>query len=103
MSRAFKQPQVHILGEILGGTGFPTGVSCRWALEAGGGTTLGRSDVAWEKSEGQDSGQTQVDYPEDGSGDVVWCHPIDVQYLAGSMKVRQSTRSWATEIETMRG
>jgi B9 domain-containing protein 2 len=80
MSRAYAQPQVHIIGEIVGGSGFPPGVTCKWAIEAGAeGTT-------WSKSEGLDHGQTQTDYPAGVDDDVVWSHPIDVHYAAGGLK-----------------
>lgn len=80
MSRAFAQPHVHFVGEIAGGSGFPPGVTCKWAIEAGGDGT------SWSKSEGLDRGQTQTDYPEGGTDDVVWSHPIDVHYMAGGLK-----------------
>ncbi|KAA0157581.1 hypothetical protein FNF27_00537 [Cafeteria roenbergensis] len=80
MSRAFSQPQVHFLGELVGGTGFPGGVTCKWAIEVGGEGT------AWSKSEGLDHGQTQTDYPEDAGAGAVWSHPIDVHYVAGGLK-----------------
>lgn len=80
MSRAFEQPQVHFVGEILGGEGFPSGVTCKWAIEAGGeGTT-------WAKSEGLDRGQTQTDFAAEAGAGAVWSHPIDVHYRAGGLK-----------------
>jgi B9 domain-containing protein 2 len=83
VSRTFKQPHLHVLGEVVGGVGFPDGVTCRFALEAGVA-----GDLAWEKSEGEDAGQTQVAYSEEGDGadEAVWAHPLDVHFLAGSLR-----------------
>lgn len=71
-------PEVHILGEIGGGTGFGDGVSvcCKWSVEAGD---------HWEWLAGQRSGQTHTSEPEDGSAFVPWSHPLDVHYVAGSL------------------
>lgn len=38
----------------------------------------------WELLEGFDSGQTQVDHPEDGEM-AVWSHPLDVHYLVQAL------------------
>lgn len=74
-------PELHILGEICGGTGFGEGVhvACKWALEAGD---------KFELIEGSIGGQTQVDCGESGSDAVVWSHPIDAHYMAGALQVR---------------
>ncbi|CAE7534878.1 b9d2 [Symbiodinium sp. KB8] len=76
---AEQQPQVHILGEILGGTGFTGAVCCKWAVEAG--TPQGEN--LWVLVEGDEAGQTQTDYPVQGTDVAVWSHPLDVHYNAG--------------------
>lgn len=80
------QPEVHIIGEICGGTGFGEGTSvcCKWALEAGD---------RWEQLEGAKGGQTQTDTPESGTDVLVWSHPIDAHFVAGSMQVCSEGRS----------
>jgi hypothetical protein len=74
-------PELHILGELCGATGFGEGVtvSCKWALEAG---------ENWEVQEGVVGGQTQADCGEPGSDSVVWAHPVDVHYTNGALQVR---------------
>ena len=69
--------EVHVLGQVVGGSGFPAGVACKWFMDHGknweplGDTLLG--------------GQSQVDYAPDG-GMAVWCHPIDVHFAQGSVQ-----------------
>ena len=69
--------EVHVVGQVVGGTGFPRGVACKWFMDHGknwaplGDTLLG--------------GQSQVDYAADG-GMAVWCHPIDVHFAQGSVQ-----------------
>ena len=48
--------EVHIIGELVGASGFPSGnLCCKWGL------TLGS---AWKVLEGLQEGQTQVDHPQ---------------------------------------
>eukprot|EP00892_Ulva_mutabilis_P003288 jgi/Ulvmu1/1330/UM011_0058.1 len=64
--------EVHFMGQILGGTGFPnTGLICKWGLEA--------SEDTWDVLEGFTQGQTHTNWARDG-GKAVWAHPIDVHY-----------------------
>ena len=50
--------EVHIIGELVGASGFPSGnLCCKWGL------TLGS---AWKVLEGLQEGQTQVDHPQVG-------------------------------------
>ncbi|KAF4317269.1 hypothetical protein BBO99_00008173 [Phytophthora kernoviae] len=71
------QPEVHLVGEIISGQGFGTGwgFCCKWRVEYGS---------RWSHIAGDQSGQTQVDYPPSvpwGSSDVaVWSHPIDLHF-----------------------
>ena len=51
---ADKQPEVYILGEILGGSGFGKGVSCVWQVQPGSN---------WNYYDGVEQGQTHYDYP----------------------------------------
>ena len=75
------QPELHIVGELCGGTGFGSGaaVACKWALESG---------ERWELLEGARGGQTQTDAGSGGSDTVVWGHPIDAHFSAGALQVR---------------
>ena len=48
--------EVHLIGELVGGSGFPSGnLFCKW------GVTVGS---AWKVLEGLQEGQTQVDHPQ---------------------------------------
>lgn len=48
--------EVHIIGELVGGSGFPSGnLFCKWGLVVGS---------AWKVLEGLQEGQTQVDHPQ---------------------------------------
>lgn len=50
--------EVHLIGELVGGSGFPSGdLFCKWGLTVGN---------AWKILEGQQEGQTQVDHPQVG-------------------------------------
>lgn len=79
------QPQLHISGEILGGSSFDAAVCCKWALEAG----APQGDNLWVLVEGDEAGQTHTDYPSAGSDLAVWGHPIDAHYNAGTLSVRK--------------
>lgn len=48
--------EVHLIGELVGGSGFPSGnLFCKWGLAVGS---------AWKVLEGLQEGQTQVDHPQ---------------------------------------
>ena len=48
--------EVHIIGELVGGSDFPSGnLFCKWGLVVGS---------AWKVLEGLQEGQTQVDHPQ---------------------------------------
>ena len=48
--------EVHLIGELIGGSGFPSGdLFCKWGLAVGN---------AWKVLEGLQDGQTQVDHPQ---------------------------------------
>jgi B9 domain-containing protein 2 len=71
LETAESAPEAHFVGEIVGGRGFDSGVSCKWMIEAGEG---------WEPLDGEFIGQTQCDYPFDSGEICIWAHPIDVHY-----------------------
>lgn len=78
------EPELHLIGELCGGTGFGAGnaIACKWAFETGD---------RWELLEGARGGQTQTDAGADGNDTVVWAHPIDAHFRAGALQVRPST------------
>ena len=48
--------EVYLIGELVGGSGFPSGdLFCKWGLAVGN---------AWKVLEGLQDGQTQVDHPQ---------------------------------------
>ena len=48
--------EVHVIGELVGGSDFQSGnLFCKWGLSQGGG---------WRVLEGLTEGQTQVDHPQ---------------------------------------
>jgi len=71
-------PEVHVIGEIVGGEGFESGCACKWVIQAGD---------SWKCLEGNTGGQTHVIYKSTVSKIDVWAHPIDVHYVAGSLDV----------------
>ena len=74
---ADKQPEVHVIGEIVGGTGFENGVSVSFAIDY--------NNDHWELLDGDVRGKSQVDYPMD-DGFSVWAHPIDVHFSCRSLQ-----------------
>lgn len=59
--------EVHIIGRLQGGSGFPSNsLFCKWSFVAGG---------PWLLLEGHADGQTQVDTPADGRA-AKWSHPL---------------------------
>eukprot|EP01083_Nonionella_stella_P040171 109176_1 len=71
MGSSEAEPELHVIGEFVGGTGFDfDNAFGRFQFVAG---------ESWELVGGQDKGQTQVDYPKDGMN-FIWNHPIDLHY-----------------------
>lgn len=69
--------EVHILGQIVGGTGFTDHkLSCKWTLRHGGN---------WKVVEGQIEGQTQLDNPQLEQF-AYWCHPVDIHFLTSGLQ-----------------
>lgn len=72
------QPELHIIGEILGGSDFGSdGHACAWSVEYGS---------SWHHLTGDQSGQTHVDLPGLPSSDHVWAHPLDVHFASDSIQ-----------------
>lgn len=69
--------EVHIIGQILGGSGFPdNSLYCKWIVQTG---------AAWKLLQGIKEGQTHVDTPsyEEFS---YWAHPIDIHYATKGLQ-----------------
>lgn len=74
-----KTPEVHVIGEIIGGSEFGSGgFTCKWAVDYGS---------TWYHISGDQIGQTHVDYPDEASDDVVWSHPLDLHFACDSIQV----------------
>ncbi|XP_074786832.1 B9 domain-containing protein 2 isoform X2 [Athene noctua] len=69
--------EVHVIGQIVGGSGFPQRrLFCKWGLQAG---------AAWKLLSGSSSGQTQIDDPQ--ADDVAyWCHPLDLHFATKGLQ-----------------
>lgn len=84
-----REPELHIIGEIIGASRLdPNGrlaenAFCAWELKTG---------RYWQCVGGQESGQTQADYPasldeaDAGGALTVWNHPMDVHYFAKTLE-----------------
>lgn len=69
--------ELHIIGQIVGGSGFPqTSLFCKWGVHTGG---------AWRLLSGLKEGQTQVDIPQTGEM-AYWSHPIDLHYATKGLQ-----------------
>jgi B9 domain-containing protein 2 len=79
-----REPEVFIVGEIEGGTGFVGGGAS--GVDASGACVKWRLDTGptWELLGGYAEGQSHVDFPGSSAGaeseapECVWCHPIDL-------------------------
>jgi Ciliary basal body-associated, B9 protein len=69
-------PEVHFIGEFIGGTGFGSGVSCKFRAEAG---------KHWSLLAGAAVGQSHTVYA-DSDEVACWNHPIDLHYTTKSMQ-----------------
>ncbi|KAG7321133.1 hypothetical protein KOW79_015548 [Hemibagrus wyckioides] len=68
---AHHMAELHIIGQIIGASGFPqSSLFCKWGIHTGG---------AWRLLSGLKEGQTQVDIPQIGEM-AYWSHPIDLHY-----------------------
>ncbi|XP_067831145.1 B9 domain-containing protein 2 [Heptranchias perlo] len=69
--------EVHIIGQIVGASGFPQhSLFCKWGLQTG---------CAWKLLSGLKEGQTQVDNPVIKDM-TYWSHPIDVHYATKGLQ-----------------
>lgn len=86
-------PEVHLIGEISSGDGFPPGVTCVFEILLGD---------RWNLLQGTTRGQTHVDYPAPDSTSAVWAHPIDVHLSAGMMVVcgPSAFSGWTHDVHT---
>ena len=72
--------EVHVLGQLSGASEFSsTSLFCKWTIECD------KDSGRWQKIEGMESGQTQVDHAPAGEMSV-WSHPIDVHYKTTSLQ-----------------
>lgn len=83
------QTEVHMIGEIIGGGGFPDnsdGLICKYHVDYGN---------CWAHISGDELGQTQIAYPSRTSGSnqlenvgvaAVWAHPIDVHFATSAFQ-----------------
>lgn len=72
--------ELHIIGQIYSGYGFPDEkLFCKWGLHCGGG---------WKLLQGIREGQSQTDMPV--VDDIAYfCHPIDVHLTTRTMQGRK--------------
>merc|ERR1712129_661596 len=73
-------PEVHLIGEILNGNGFSSrNAFAKFTIESGD---------EWDCAGGDESGQTQVDYPRlfTMKKRYIWNHPIDLHYFIKSIQ-----------------
>ena len=69
--------ELHVIGEVSGGSGFPShNLYCKWSVHAEG---------TWSILAGLKEGQTQVDNPENEDY-AVWAHPIDLHFTTKGLK-----------------
>ena len=70
-------PEVHFLGEVIGGTGFSRGVSVKWTVEFG---------KYWDLLSGEYTGQSQFGYSDFGEDMTSFNHPVDVHFASSSIQ-----------------
>ncbi|XP_068766146.1 B9 domain-containing protein 2 isoform X2 [Struthio camelus] len=69
--------EVHVIGQIVGASGFADGgLFCKWGVHAGG---------AWRLLAGRRQGQTQLDEPQPGAA-AYWSHPIDLHFATRGLQ-----------------
>ena len=81
------EPEIHVVGEIIGGSGFSSNNAfCTYEITSG---------KQWVCVGGNEQGQSQVDYPLDDNQMYIWNHPIDIHYYT------QSIQGWPQIIFTI--
>ncbi|PIK48920.1 putative B9 domain-containing protein 2 [Apostichopus japonicus] len=69
--------EVHVIGEIVGASGFPSHkLFCKWDIHTGG---------AWKVIAGLREGQTQIDNPQNEEF-AVWSHPLDIHFATKGLQ-----------------
>ncbi|XP_063289300.1 B9 domain-containing protein 2 [Pelobates fuscus] len=69
--------ELHIIGQIVGASGFPqNSLFCKWGIHTGG---------AWKLLSGAVEGQTQVDNPQNEEM-AFWSHPIDIHFATKGLQ-----------------
>lgn len=114
-SEAHRMAELHIIGQIIGASGFPqSSLFCKWGIHTGALSChfvtlwciLGTmrtilifisfiSGGAWRLLSGLKEGQTQVDIPQIGEM-AYWSHPIDLHYSTKGLQGLLT--SWFCEI-----
>lgn len=100
-SGALSEPEVHIVGQILGGMAQSSARSISWRARvdsarvhcAASGVDAANVFCVWEAVAGQtwecvggdQEGQTQVDYGREGKL-AVWNHPVDLHYYTQTLQ-----------------
>ena len=80
MSNNSQTPQVHLIGEIKGGTGFPSSRSfCKFEVKSG---------LNWTLINGKDVGETYEEVADEVDDFAVWYHPFDLHYKCKSIRGR---------------
>ncbi|GMH88354.1 hypothetical protein TrST_g13966 [Triparma strigata] len=71
-------PEVHFMGEVIGGVGFGPGTSCKFTIEFG---------KNWDLLSGEFLGQSQYGYNDGFAEEMIsWNHPIDLHMATSSMQ-----------------
>ncbi len=79
-------PEVHFIGEVCKGFGFPhqhsyssslSSISCKWTVEWGDSFSL---------LAGECNDQTQYSLIDENDRTCIWNHPIDLHFVSASMK-----------------
>mmetsp|Transcript_16898 Transcript_16898/g.38020 ORF Transcript_16898/g.38020 Transcript_16898/m.38020 type:complete len:276 (-) Transcript_16898:472-1299(-) len=90
---AQNKPEVHFIGEIVGGSAFfdgkrTVGLSCQWSVSS--------ESSAWTHLEGETSGRSQYASAFRDDGVVPWNHPLDVHFTTAAVQgwPRLSFKIW---------
>ena len=71
-------PQVHMIGEVKGATGFESNrIFCKFEIKHG---------VNWTLLSGKDSGETYEEIRDEVDDYAIWNHPFDIHYKCMSIR-----------------
>jgi B9 domain-containing protein 2 len=71
-------PQMHVIGEIKGATGFDSSrIFCKFEI---------RSGENWSLLAGKDCGETYEEIRDDVDDFAVWDHPIDLHFKTSAVR-----------------